>query len=182
MQLSKFKPWNWFKNEQEQEKAINPVLARNELSPIMQLHSEIDRMINQVFHDFSMPLATDTGGLLSGASGLFKPSVDIHTKANKYQLLVEIPGVDEDAIELELVNDTLAIKGEKEHSHSQEEADNFIVERTYGSFQRLISLPDDVDKNNIQASFKNGVLNIVLPRVKQSEAHKGKIIDIKTAA
>lgn len=183
MQLSKFKPWNWFKTEQERENTMKPVSSTGtELSPFMHLHSEIDKMIDQVFREFKMPLSLEETGLFNTATGIFKPCVDIQTKRNEYHILVDIPGVDEDAIELELVENTLTIRGEKEHCHSQEEADNFIVERSYGSFQRLISLPEDSDKENIQASFNNGVLNINLPRIKKSETRKGKVIDIKTAA
>ena len=123
---------------------------------------------------------------LEGLTGLGQnvtllPNVDIAATEKEYILTIEVPGVDEKDVKLELVGGTLTIKAEKRQESEQKEKDFYRVECVYGSFQRTLTLPDDADPENVQASFKNGVLTIRLPR-KALALPKGKLIEIKTTA
>lgn len=181
MDIKKLAPWNWFKDEEASETKHLPVsrAGQNYYTPLTQLHQEIDRMFDSVFRNFGLPSLGVNTALAQDA--LLKPNVDIAASDKEYTITVEVPGVEEDKIKLELADNTLTIKGEKKQESEKKEKDFYRVERSYGSFQRVLSLPEDADQDGIDAQFKNGVLTITLPR-KAISKPKGKVIDIKHAA
>lgn len=184
MELTKLNPWNWFKNEEESEsKHLQVSRAGQHYTPLTQLHQEIDRIFDNAFRGFRLP-SFEFDNTLSGVNQdvFLKPNVDIEASDKEYAITVEVPGVEEDNIKLELADNTLTIKGEKKQESKKKEKDVYRVERSYGSFQRVLSLPEDADQDNIDAQFKNGVLTITLPRKQVATKPKGKVIDIKHAA
>jgi len=108
------------------------------------------------------------------------PAVDIVESDKAYEVTAELPGMDEKNIEVKVVNGGLKIKGEKKEQKEEKEKDYYLSERHYGSFERYFRLPEGVDPDKIEASFKKGVLTVTLP--KKAEAQKPeKKIDIKAA-
>lgn len=152
-------------------------------APLTQLHQEIDRLMSHTLRGFGIPMAGFEGSLasLSDKGAILKPSVDIEASDKEYAISVEVPGVEEDDIQLELAHNMLTIKGEKSRKSEKKTKDVFRIERSYGAFQRILSLPNDADSDNIDASFKNGVLTIRLPR-KAASRPEGKIIEVKSVA
>lgn len=186
MELKKLAPWNWFKDEEESSgQSRNVPVSRTApqlYTPIARFHDEIDRMFDNVFRNFGLPsLGLDSTLAGLGQNMMLRPNVDISATDKEYTVTVEVPGVDEKDVKLELVGDTLTIKGEKKQESEKKEKDFYRVERSYGSFQRVLTLPEDADQEGINAQFKNGVLSITLPRRAVSKP-KGKVIDIKKAA
>jgi len=182
MELTRLNPWNWFKNEEESE--AKHLVVNRERQPHAQLqplHQEIDRLFERVFQNFGFPsLGSDNSFTRLGQDVLLKPSMDIEASDKEYAISVEVPGVDGDNIKLEIVENALTIKGEKKQESEKQDKDIYRVERSYGSFQRVVSLPDDANHENIDAQFKNGILTIRIPR-KAVSKEKGKTIDIKRA-
>lgn len=184
MDINKLAPWNWFRKEQEQEGKSLPV-ARSvspsvEESPLLQLHREIDRVFDDIFRDFpfsSRGLGRSLAPL--APSAWLKPTMDIAANDKEYSVSVELPGVEEKDIQLELEGDTLKIRGEKRQEKEEKEKDFYRVERSYGSFQRMLSLPEDADHDNIAAKFSKGVLTVSIPR-KASARTEAKRIPIKS--
>jgi HSP20 family protein len=177
MDIKKLNPWNWFSHEDEQ--ARNVTVQRNTpqtYHPLMQLHHDIDRMFGNVFPGVGW------GRMLDSDDGLLRPNVDVASTDKEYIITVEVPGVDENDVKLELTHDgQLIIRGEKTQEKEQKDKNFYRSERSYGSFQRTLSLPEDAAKDVIDASFKNGVLTISCPR--NAVAHTpAKRIDIKKAA
>jgi len=76
--------------------------------------------------------------------------------------------LDEKDIEVSLLNGALWIKGEKHEEHEEDKSNVYRRERQYGSFQRMVELPTEVDAEKIQASFKKGVLKVTLPKTKEA--------------
>ena len=107
-----------------------------------------------------------------------RPNVDISAGKNEYLITTEVPGIDEKDVKLELSNNTLTIKGEKRQEHEEKDRDHYRIERSYGSFQRVLSLPEDADQSGITAKFKNGVLTVGLPRRPEKKKNV-KLIDIQ---
>jgi HSP20 family protein len=180
MQLTKLNPWNWFKNEEASEAKSIPVSGEvQHYEPHMQLHQSIDRLLDHAFRDFGLPSLLGSNSL-SGVrqSLMLKPNMDIESSDKEYTITVEVPGVEEDNIKLELVDRTLTIKGEKKQESEKKDKDVYRIERSYGSFQRVLSLPEDADQTNIDAQFKNGVLAISIPR-KLISKPKSESIEIK---
>ena len=104
------------------------------------------------------------------------PSVDIAETKNVVVVKVELPGMDPKDIDVSLSDGMLTIKGEKKQEREEKEENYHLVERSYGSFTRSVGLPKEVKHDKISASYKNGVLKIVLPK---SEEAKQKEVKIK---
>jgi HSP20 family protein len=108
------------------------------------------------------------------------PAVDIAETDKAYEIAAELPGMDEKNIEVKFADGVLTIKGEKKEEKEEKKKDYYLSERSYGSFQRSFQVPDGVDTDKIEASFKKGVLTVALP--KSAEAQKAaKKIDVKAA-
>lgn len=145
--------------------------------------------VNRLFEDFDrgfwrFPLG---GGAFDleplwrrGAVWSAAPAADIVEGETAYELSVELPGMDEKNIDVKLVDGTLTIKGEKQEDKEEKKKDYFLRERHFGSFQRSFGIPEGVDVNKIEATFKKGVLKLTLP--KKPEAQKpAKKIEVKAA-
>ena len=109
------------------------------------------------------------------------PAVDVVESEKAYELTAELPGMDEKNIEVKVVNGNLTIKGEKQEEEKEErKKDYYLHERNFGSFERSSGIPDSVDADKIEASFKKGVLAVTL--TKKAEAQKpAKKIEVKAA-
>jgi HSP20 family protein len=109
------------------------------------------------------------------------PAVDVTETDKAYEITAELPGMDEKNIEVKVVNDNLRIKGEKQEEKEEKKKDYYLQERRFGSFERSFALPEGVDADKIEASFRKGVLTVMLP--KKPEAQKPeKKIEVKAAA
>jgi len=108
------------------------------------------------------------------------PAVDVVESDKAYEITAELPGMDEKNIEVKVANDVLTIKGERQEEKEEKKKDYYLRERSFGSFERSFGLPEGVDADKIEASFKKGVLTLTLP--KKLEAQKSaKKIDVKSA-
>lgn len=181
MNLKKLSPWNWFKKEHQEQQTLFPAeLPYRTDFPLEHLHRDIDRLFSNFFGSQSLA-STGFPTLDTAADWVLKPSVNIAETDRAYKISVEIPGVDKDDVRLSVEDGTLIIEGEKRQEKDENEKNFHRIERRYGSFRRLISIPNDTDESNIDAKFKNGVLTISLSRnpVQPSEA---KTIRIDQAA
>ncbi len=104
------------------------------------------------------------------------PAVDVSETGDKITIKAEVPGMEAKDIEISMVGDTLTIKGEKKLEREEKEENYHTVERSHGSFTRAMKLPATVDADKVEASYKNGVLTVVLPK---KEEVKPKAIEIK---
>jgi HSP20 family protein len=115
--------------------------------------------------------------------GVLAPRVDIAEDEKAVTLTTELPGVKESDIEVTLVGDQLSIKGEKrsEHDDTKDAEGRMLhrMERSYGAFQRTLTIPYEVDPNQVSAQFKDGVLTITLPKPPDAMTQKqGRKINI----
>jgi HSP20 family protein len=100
------------------------------------------------------------------------PAIDMVEKDDAFEITAELPGLDEKNVEIKLSNGVLTIKGEKKDEKEEREKEYYLSERRYGSFQRTFRVPDAVEVEKIDASFRKGVLTVTLPKsptAKQSE-------------
>jgi HSP20 family protein len=109
------------------------------------------------------------------------PAVDVVEKDNHFEISAELPGVDAGDIEVNVNMDTLRIKGEKREGKEAEDQkqDFHLSERRFGPFQRTFRFPEHVDPDKIEASFRDGVLTIILPKSEETQP-PGKNIPIRT--
>jgi HSP20 family protein len=105
------------------------------------------------------------------------PKVDVAETNDAVHVTADLPGLSENDIEVTLSDGHLHIRGEKHDRKEDKDKNYHRIERTYGSFQRSIALPAEVDSEKVDASFKNGVLSVVLPKI--ATAISGKKIAVK---
>ena len=167
-------PWNWFKKEEEHSPTAqthNGVKSTD--YPLRQLHHDLDTLFDQMLH--GVPQLSGNTKQSSTWGGLLMPQVDIGERQKDYVITVEVPGVQEKDIDLTLIDGTLTIRGEKRDEHEEKDKQYHRVERSYGSFQRILSLPTDADENTIKAKFKDGVLTITIAKDPQAKPPVRKI-------
>jgi len=121
----------------------------------------------------------------STTNGILTPRMDVSETDKELRITAELPGVEQKDISVTLTGDVLTIKGEKRTESETKSADKeptyHRIERSYGSFQRTMSVPYDIDLANVDAKFKDGLLTVTLP--KPAEVQKmAKQIEIKKAA
>ncbi len=134
----------------------------------------LQNRLNSIFNDF----ANATGELQneSLSAGNFIPPVDIYEDANRLVLKLEVPGISQEDLQIDLENQTLTVKGERKFVNDEKEENFHRIERRYGSFVRSFTLPSTVETESAQASYENGVLAITLPK---KEAAKPKQVKIQ---
>ncbi len=184
MKLDKLVPWNWFKREEERERGWLPARRSWQSEwpePLANLHREIERLFDEVARNLGVPVARwdRLFAPVSAAEDWFKPSLDIAASDTEYTVNVELPGVEEKDVTVEVAGDTLRISGEKRIEKEEKSKNYYRSERAYGNFERLLALPEDADVDGIKARFKNGVLTVTIPRKWQPQT-EAKRIEVKT--
>jgi len=140
----------------------------------------LQRQMNSLFDDFFTGFDAAPRGLSGGGVGSFVPSIDVKESEKDFTIRAELPGVDEKDIEVNVTGDTVTLRGEKKEEKEDKGKNYYYLERSYGSFNRVIPLGSEADADKAQASFKNGVLNITIPK-SQSAKVKGTKVPIKAA-
>ena len=109
-------------------------------------------------------------------TGVWSPVVDIYETDKSVILKAELPGMTKDDIVIEINENNLVLKGERKFQKDIREENYHRIERSYGTFSRSFTLPDTVDRNKVSASFKDGILEITIPKI---EGAKPKQIEIQ---
>lgn len=188
MDLAKLNPWNWFKHEENDRqenqipvtrKEANSLSANTGTNPLWQLHREIDQLFNDTFNAFGMLPSVTTSplnkALTDNFTALYRPKLDVSGDDNEYKVVLDVPGLSESDLSIEIKGDMLVIKGQKEEEHESKDKQFYRIERSFGSFQRTLSLPDDANSEAIKASLKDGVLTLSIPRQARSEQEVKRI-------
>ena len=113
-----------------------------------------------------------------GVQGEFAPAIDVAEEKDSFLVRADLPGLSKDNVSVTLQDNYLTIRGEKKHEEETKEANYYHRERVHGTFSRTIQLPTAVDARKIEANFKDGVLQVRLPK---SEDAKPKQIDVKVS-
>lgn len=138
-------------------------------SELFSVQREINRLFDNFFHG-------DVQADDSFFSSVWAPAVDIAEQDDQYVVKIELPGVNKDDVKITLESNILTIRGEKKQEKENKEDNYHKMERSYGSFQRSFTLPATVKSDKIDASFKDGILTVSLPKAEEA---KPKQIDIK---
>ena len=133
------------------------------------IRAEMDRLFNRFFGLRPSELCLEQGEWM--------PLVDISETGKELIVNAEVSGIDPEDITISLSGNILTLKGERKHQEENNGESFRRLERTYGAFARKIQLPADIDSNNVDAIYKDGVLKICIPKTKEESARK---IEIKT--
>ena len=147
--------------------------------PFESLRREVDRLFEDfTANPFRLPLrrpAFDLEPFWQPKSWVATPAIDFVERDNAFEVTAELPGLDEKNIEVKLVNGVLTIKGQKEEDKVEKKEDFHLRERRFGSFTRSLRVPDTVNSDKIEASFKKGVLTVTLPKTPEAQKPVKKI-------
>lgn len=152
-------PWSWGRRDV-------PV-RREESDPFRSLQQTINRVFDDFFSGFNLePFERFSS---------FTPRVDVTENDKEIRISAELPGMDEKGIDISVTKKALTIKGEKKEEKEDKGEGYYKCERSYGSFHRTIPLYTEINTDKVEASFKKGVLNIVLPKSPEAMKETKKI-------
>ena len=144
---------------------------RSEMDPfrdIMGMQDEINRL-------FDMTLGRSPFDRTSLFEGEWSPAIDVYESDDSVIVKTELPGMTDQDIEINILGETLTIKGKKKTEAEKKEKNYHRLERSYGSFQRSVTLPSPVMSEKAKASFKNGVLDIEIPKKEEAKPKQIKV-------
>jgi len=141
---------------------------------MLAIQNEMNRMFDQFFAE-DFPFSTR---LITRPGLDFFPKLDISESESEYKVTAELPGMDEKDIQIRLEKDSLILSGEKKTESEEKEKTFHRIERSYGSFERVIPFDSQLDEDKVSAVFKNGVLTISLPKAGDA-IRKTRQIEIK---
>ncbi len=142
-------------------------LAERAGDPFGYLRHQINRVFDDVWRKpWLTPRETFAG---------FWPQVDVTETDKEVKVCAEIPGVDAKDLDVSVEDGTLTIRGEKKYEREENEKGQYRMERSYGSFERAIPLPTEVDESKAKAEFKKGVLRLTLPKRPGAQSRRKKI-------
>jgi HSP20 family protein len=157
---------NWFKDEERvfKNKSLGFYI------PLYKMRKDMDNMFYDFLtsYDEFWPGSDDMGSF-------FTPKSDVIETKNEYRISMDMPGVEEENVDLSLDNGVLKITGKKEQEKETKDAKVHRIERYYGNFKKVIQLPDNVLKDKVEAHFKNGVLKVIIPKTEESKQEVKKI-------
>jgi HSP20 family protein len=142
-------------------------------NPFISLQREIDRL----FDDFSRGFPTFPS--FGNGKAELLPSMDVTETDKDIQITAELPGLEEKDVQINVADNLLTIRGEKKAEKEEKDKNYRLIERSYGSFERTLELPEGVNTDAIQASIAKGVLTVTVPKPAPAQS---KTINVKAAA
>lgn len=150
--------------------SLEPYRSTGWLSPFEKME---DRFEDFFRRPFGMPLWSGMPRMMEEIEPT--PNVDIFEEGDNIVLKSEMPGMSKEDIEVNLTDDTITLSGEKKKEEKVEKKDYYRFERSFGSFKRSFALPSEVQSDKAKASFKNGVLEIKIPKSEEAKKKEKKI-------
>jgi HSP20 family protein len=129
------------------------------------LQDRLNRLFQNSFGESQDSLTTSS----------FSPAVDVYEDEHAVNLKIEVPGIDEEDLDIRVENNTLTVHGERKFEKEEKEENFRRVERQYGSFTRSFSLPQTVDSENVSANYDKGMLKISLPKKAEAKPKQIKV-------
>lgn len=163
MQIRDLIPWG-------REKQESPAKVEDGDNPLAVLQRDINRVFDDFWSRFERPSETGNGWF-----GGFGPNTDISETDDAFEVSVELPGLDQKDVDVNVSGDTLTIRGEKKAETEEKRKGYVLSERSYGAFHRAVPLPPGVDPDKASAEFKRGVLTVTLPKTPEAQARVKRI-------
>jgi HSP20 family protein len=167
MRVSDLIPW-------KQARGSEPAV-RNERDPVAALQSDVNRAFADFLRMVNLPMANWSGAFADGGAGV---QVDVEETDKEVRVSAELPGIDESDIDVRVSDGMLVISGEKRADRKVDENGYILHERSFGRVERALPVPDGIDADAAQATFKNGVLTVTIPKTAQAQ-NSAKRIPVK---
>jgi len=125
---------------------------------------QMDDVLDRFFRDFST--------LGTAGDGRWAPAIDLIDKKDEVVVRADLPGLSEKDVDLQVQDHTLFLRGQRAEEREEEDEDYYYAERWEGAFTRSIQLPAGVDTDKVKATYKNGVLEVHIPKTKEAQGRK----------
>jgi HSP20 family protein len=133
------------------------------------VHRDLDSLFSRVFGETGRSQSADS----------FAPAADVTRDGDTWKVSLAVPGISPDKVDIDIVGRTLRVRGERVFDEQPENVEPVISEIRYGRFEREFTLPEEIDSQHVQATYRHGMLELVLPL---AEGAKPRRIEIKTEA
>ncbi|HEU5047301.1 MAG TPA: Hsp20/alpha crystallin family protein [Rickettsiales bacterium] len=145
-------------------------------SPVLALQQEVNKAFAKFFGD-TLPSLWHSSERMFNIS----PAIDVAETEKEIRITAELPGIDAKHVQVSLTDNSITIRGEKTEEKKEEKPGYSRRERSYGSFQRTLSLPDYINSDQAEASIDRGVLVVTVAK-KEGAQHKTRTLEVKQAA
>jgi HSP20 family protein len=159
--------------EKAKAKETKAVAPWRPFTGLTRWESEMDRMMDDFFGRRMRPWWPERW--LRGDTEITTPAVDVYEEKDEIVVKAELPGMEKNDIEVNISDSELTLKGEKKKEEKVEEENYYRCERSYGAFLRSVELPKEVQADKIKASFKNGILEVRLPKTEEAKTKEIKV-------
>lgn len=146
-------------------------------TPLKELE-DMRRDMDRLFDEFFGPSSRRRRWPLRPETEQISPNIDMYDRQNELVLKAELPGVSKEDIDITITKDAVVLKGQVMRDEDVKDEQYFVRERVFGGFSRTLALPTEVESERASASFKNGVLEIVLPKKEEAKVKEIKV-DVK---
>jgi HSP20 family protein len=146
--------------------------ASGERDPIATLQNDINRAFDTFFLPLPLPFSGWPASLMGGGAGV---QVDVAETDKEIKVTAELPGLEDSDIDVRVSEGMLVLSGEKKADREVDEKGYLLRERTFGRIERTIPLPEGIDAEQAQASFKSGVLTVTIPKVAEAQTGAKRI-------
>ena len=150
------------------------LITRNPRLPELARWEEMTGLPNRLARLLNLPVLTTQLGLEPMA---FTPALDVAEFDDHIKITAELPGLKKEAVKLEIDNGILFIRGEKKEKKEEKTDKMYLLERSYGMFERSFALPPTADAENVKAEFEKGVLSITVPKLAAKNGRKVEILE-----
>lgn len=154
------------------KKTQSPAVATKPQAAVEPMHS-LRSAMNKLFDDFT--LGMNWPAMFERGSAQHLPRVNVSETEKEVIVTAELPGMDSKDIDVKLLGDTLFVRGEKKEEKEENTVGYHRIERTYGTFERALPVPPNVKRDAIEATYKDGVLKVVLPKTEDAIKASRKI-------
>src|SRR5262245_24780635 len=141
-------------------------MALVRFTPFADDFQALQERINRIFQDTALSRAEDE------TIGAWAPSCDIYEEGDSIIVKAELPGVEKSDIDVQVENNVLTLRGERKRDKEVKSENLYRTERFYGAFSRSFTLPVTVDTGKIRAEYKDGVLQVILPKVEEAKPRR----------
>lgn len=168
MEMKHWTPKSWLRKERETllpqtQQFSDPYISSGFYSSLMRMQQDFDRIFS------SLPSLWRQESSVAGSNVAdFIPDMDILEKDKEYCITLEVPGIDEKDIHVKLEAEEIIIRGEKKKEAESTDKGYHRVERSYGTFQRILTLPANADRDSVNAAFNNGVLTVTIAKTAEA--------------
>jgi len=159
-------PWGHSRREPWSRSGQEVATRRDDDDPMQALQLDINRVFDNFWRSFELPMpGTGNGGAGTG----LVPQVDLRETDKEIEVIAELPGMDEADVDVSVAPGMLTIRGEKKSEHEREGDGYLLRERSFGRLERVVPLPEGVDLDSAEATFKNGVLTVRIAKTAEAQ-------------